>query len=296
MGRLQEVVIRNRDQSSQTLSDVAPNSPLAVGSYNVDYSSYKISQAINVIQSTYGDAVSVDQKKKNLLKFGRNESVSGNITTVMTLPSGIENETYRAANSINRVVSTNAADTFTMGVEGNTINSGNFTFTVQTVKMNGTTPVSLGTPLARCTRVYNLGSSDNVGTITVYDEEAAGGVSSGSLSDGNGAHCIMAAGRNQSEKCATTNSFQDYWLITDICCNIIDKTASNAEFRLEVREQGGVFRPIAFFSASNTGPFQETFDTYIIIPKNADVRIRALSSGTNIECTAFINGMLAIVL
>lgn len=253
----------------------------------------RITQAINVVKSTYGATVSVDAKKKNLLKFGRNESVSGSIVTVMGLPSGIDNETYISTNNIGLLVSTSASDTFSCGVEGHTIDgSGNFTFTTQVVSLNGTTPVSLGTPLARCTRLFNAGSVNNVGTISAF--QLGETAPSGTPSDGTKVHCIMSAGRNQSDKCATTISYQDWWFITDVSCHVIEKAASTAEFRLEVREKGGVFRPAAFFSASNTSGFEETFETYIIVPANSDVRMRALSSGTNVECTAFINGMLAI--
>ena len=254
----------------------------------------RITQAINVVKEQYGVTVSVDAKKKNLLKFGRNASVSGDIATVMTLPSSVDNETYVAANSIGLLVSSSGSDSTTYGVEGHTVDgSGNFTFVSQNVVANGQTAVSLGTPMARCNRIENLGNADNVGTISVYQlgEDAPSGVPS----DGTKVHCIVAAGRNQSEKCATTLSNIDYWFITSVHVNVIEKTSSSAEFRLEIRDKGSVFKPKAFFSASNTSFGGADFDPFYIVPANADVRIRALSSGTNIECTAYINGFLAKV-
>ena len=138
------------------------------GTSNPDIGDPNIAQAINVIQSTYGDTVSVKTKAKNLVKFGGNEAVGTTIQTLQDFPTGILNESYVSSNIIGLAVSTSGSDTFTMGVEGHTIDgAGNFTFGVQEVVLNGTTPVTLGTPLARCTRLVNKSASDNVGVISV---------------------------------------------------------------------------------------------------------------------------------
>lgn len=49
---------------------------------------FLVHHALEVIEDTYGDAVSVDLKKKDLLKFGRNEAVGTTEATIMTLPAG----------------------------------------------------------------------------------------------------------------------------------------------------------------------------------------------------------------
>ena len=270
------------------------------GTSNPDIGDPRIAQAINVIQSTYGDTVSVNAKKKNLLKFGRSEVVgSSSYTTVMSLPSGIENETYISTNSIDEIVSTSGSDTFTVGIEGHTISGTDLSFAVQSVVLNGTTPVSLPTPLARCTRLAHNGTNgaNNVGTVSCYDSTMAGGVSGGNVSDGTSVHCIMPIGRNQSEKCATSTSSQDYWLITGVNFSVLEKTSSTAEFRLEVRSvtENGVFKPVFITTAANTTPLTGYLDPLGIVPKNCDVRVVAKASGSNVECSANLNGILAIV-
>lgn len=244
-------------------------------------SDYWVEHAIREVSATYGDTISVFAKKKSLLKFGRNETVGTSDVTVWTTGG---NETYQTTNAINRVVSTDAADTQSVVIEGHTVSGGVFTFVSQTATLNGTTAVTLTTPLARATRIYNNGSTDFAGTVTVFV-------------NGSTTHLTATGSDNQSFKASTTVSNTDYWLITEVYGVVDEKTAAAADFKFQVREQGKVFRTRLPGSAKSDGPaFYAQLRPYLIVPKNADFRIRAVASTTNVSVEAWANGPLASVI
>lgn len=88
----------------------------------VDYDP-DILQAINVIENTYGVKVSVDTKKKSLIKYGQSDQVQTTNTTLMTNQSGTFNETYVRRNIITHFASGSGNDTMKMTVEGHTVGS-----------------------------------------------------------------------------------------------------------------------------------------------------------------------------
>jgi len=116
--------------------------------------------AVDVIYSTYGDIVSVEEKKKDLIKFGRNEAVGTSKTTIMTLPTGQLHETYVSSDLINSIISDDNGDTQDVVIEGHTLSGGNFTFVSFPATLAGQTAVTLGTALSRVSRVYNDDSTD----------------------------------------------------------------------------------------------------------------------------------------
>lgn len=260
---------------------------------NVQNMDYWMQHAVNRIAKDYGDRVSVFEKGKDLLKFGRTTECQTSLTTVMSHKTGIYNETYVATNAIDKISSSSGSDTEQIVLEGHTIDaSGNFTFVTQTVTLAGQTETAITTPLARATRAYANGSTDLVGTIYVYEDDT---VVAGVPSTGTKVHLTIPAGKNQSEKCATTLSSQDYWIITNVDGHCLEKTAAFADFHLEIREKGKVFRDIYDWSAESGTGFSEQFYPYIIVPKNADVRVRATASAADKEVSASVHGVLAIV-
>ena len=249
--------------------------------------------AIEVIYGTYGDVVSVQDKDKDLLKFGRTEEVQTAKTTIMANKTGIYNETYVSTNVIDTLSSSAVADTEPVTVEGHTVDgSGNFTFIVQSTTLTGRNKVVLTTPLARMTRIYNTGASDLVGTVYGYQETA---ITNGVPIDGTKVHIVIPINLNQSEKCSTTISNNDYWLITSIRGGVIEKTLNYGDFHLEVRLKGGVFRDVQDFTAGSGSDGGYKFEPYLIIPPNADVRLRAVSSANGKEMSGSIQGILATV-
>ena len=254
---------------------------------------YWLEHAKAVILSTYGDNISYADKNKDLLKFGRNKLVQTTKSTIMTLPTGIYNEPYVSTNIINSIISTSAADTQIVTVEGHTISGGVFTFVVQSITLTGQTVVALTTALARVSRVYNTGSTDLAGTISVTqtDTYTAGVPNTAAL-----VHLQIEAGLNNSEKAATTVSNTDYWIVTSFYSDCLEKTATYGVIHFEVRTAGGVFINKIDISTSDTTRGEHEFKPYLIIPKNADVRLRASASTNNKDFSGGMQGILASVI
>lgn len=256
---------------------------------------FKLRHAVDVIESTFGDKVRV--KPKSLLKFGRSVQVDNStFTTLMTLPSGTLNETYVETNLINKISSSSGSDTELIFLEGHTCDaSGNKKFIVQSKTLAGQTETALDTAMCRVTRAYNAGSNNLVGNIYVYQDDT---VVSGVPQTATKVHIMIPAGYNQSRKAATTISSKDYWLVTEASASIDTKAGSPiAELEIQVRLNGGVFRTVAVAAAATAGSTFVTaqFDPVVIVPKNADVRMRALGSAGGLDVSGWMNGYLALV-
>lgn len=274
-----------------------------------------INQAINEIAATYGDKVSVKEKSKTLIKFGRSEQVDDTAggTTIMTLPSGVRHERDLYANDIDKVTSSSSSDAGkTLTVEGHTYSNGDLTFVVQDVTLDAnphTTAATLSTPLRNATRAYLKSSgtagspqSDLVGNIYFYDDN--GGtitISAGVPSDTSYIHLMIRAGQNQSEKCSTSISSQDYWIITGVYGGMLDKqSGAVAELSLQIRDvkNGGAWRKSFDMATSTAGgeAFRSPSAPYLIMPKNCDMRVVGLGdSATDRVVSAGVFGYLAIV-
>lgn len=270
-----------------------------------------IAHAERVVLSTYGDTVSVEDKAKNLNKFGTNDSVGTSFETVGQFQGTVANETFVSTDLIDTVSSSSASDTsLTLTIEGHTIDgSGNLTFVVQSVTTDasdGRTAVSLGTPLARASRAYvaNSGTfgspqSTPVGILYVYDN--ADGATNGVPNTAAATKLLIQAGETQTEKCATSVSSSDYWFISYLSATIGDAspTANIVTCRIERRDvaNGGAWRPLGrdvVLVAGGQGADLE-FSPFLIVPKNHDVRVRALTDTGTAEVHAEIGGYLALV-
>lgn len=249
--------------------------------------------ALEQIRGTYGDICSVDDKRKSLLKFGRNENVQTTASTIMTFPAGVQTETFVSTNAITHIASDDAADTQEVVVEGHTISGSDLTFVIQSVTLQGTTKTALTTPLARCTRAYNNGSTDLAGDVYVaQDVTFTGGVPQTATA----IHLLVPAADNQSKKASTSISKDDYWIVTNAYIDVLEKTSAFVHAKLQVRKVGKVFRTAAAFSASSTGGrgFID-FDPPLIIEKNSDVRLQAFASANGTDVSGGIQGYLAQV-
>lgn len=248
--------------------------------------------ARNQVLNTYGDQVSVVEKAKPLSKFGRNPAIIAGARHTLWEIGG--NETYPVANTIDSVSSSNAGDTQLVVIEGHTIDgNGDFTFAVQSATLQGQTRVPLTTPLARSTRIYNAGATQLLGTVYVYENTALSG---GVPVDLTKAHVSMGAATNQSSKMATTISKDDYWFVDSIYFSVTEKTAAYADFQVEVRLKGGVFRNLFHGTASSqSGTSFYKFMPYLIVPPNSDVRMTAVGSGT-VEAEGGMDGVLALIM
>jgi hypothetical protein len=267
-----------------------------------------IEQAIREIESGYGDIVSVVRKEKSLLKFGRTSNADVGVkTTVATFQDAVVNETFATTNSIDKVVSSSGSDTGVVTVEGHTLNTenGHLTFAVQNVILTGQTAATLATPLARCTRIYRTRgtfaspSTDLVGNVVVYDSTlSGGGLSSGKPDVDESVKCIIPAGKNQSEKCATSISSTDYWILTSFYTSCTRNAPQNARVDIDIewRELGGVWRPLGLeitIDQAVEPSFGEVFKVCPLVPKNSDVRMVATSNTADTIVTGRMHGLLA---
>ena len=269
---------------------------------------YRLIQAMNEIRGNYNDVVDVISKAKSLNKFGTNTTVGTDYETVAQFQGAVGNETFVSTNLIDSVVSTSGSDTQTIRIEGHTIDgSGNLTFAAQDVTLTGTTEATLSTPLARCNRMFikasgtfNSPQAAAVGTISAYDN--TDGVASGVPNTAAATKCIIAPTFVQSEKCATSISATDYWLVTDVEVGIGDAggSANRVTFRIEARDivNGGVWRPFGRNIVVNIGQngVAFRFEPLAIVPKNHDVRVVAKSNTSTAEVFAEIQGYLAQVI
>ena len=248
-----------------------------------------IEHAKRIIFADYGVNVSLEAKNKDLLKFGRSTQVQTTSTTLMTLPAGTFNETYVSSNLITSIISTNAGDTQQVVVEGHTISGTALTFVTQTVTLTGQTVVTLPTAMARCNRIYNNGSTNLAGTISVCQNTtyAAGVPAAPAL-----VHCQVVAGDQQSKKSATSTSSVDYWVVTSYYADMLEKTAASADVDLEIRLAGKVFRQRVNISVSENHRATFEFKPYLIIPPNSDIRLVARASANNKDISGGIEGVL----
>ena len=265
----------------------------------VNPTAWAVEHAIDVIQSTYWDIVSVDLKKKDLIKFWRNPNVwSSWRFTLRYTGQDQANETYVAdnVNSISTISSSNAADTQIVRIEGHTMTGWNRTFVVQTATLNGQNKVTLTTPLNRCTRVsHNDQTSVSiVWEVYVYQDTA---LTAWKPTDTTKIHLTMPAWVNQSQKASTSLSSTDYWIITWFSAWYLEKSGTNvADIQLEVREPWGVFKPRSNPMIIQTGiESDRRFNPYLVVPKNSDIRITAQSSATGQEITGDVEWYLAII-
>jgi len=251
---------------------------------------YNIWHAKQVIADTYGDTVSVEDKDKDLLKFGRRTTVGTGWETLSTAVGTETAETFVSDNLIDTVVA-GTGDTGTLTIEGHTISGGETTFTVQSVTLTEGTPVSLTTPLCRVARAYNTGSATLVGPIYIYEDNTG--------RDDDKTHLVIEAGENQSQKAATTISSSDSWIVSACSMTVLAKVTKYMEARIEVKPVSqAYFRPITqtFGCTDTTGTVIKYFDPYLIVPKNYDVRIAVKTNTSAVDVAGGIQGYLAKVI
>lgn len=257
---------------------------------------FRLALAQEEIFGTYGDRVSIWDKHKTLVKFGYNVDVdTGAIETVWSHGG---NETYVFADEITSVSSSSGSDTGVITIEGHR-NAGTeanpeYIFVIQNVTLTGQTDATLTTPLSRVSRAYNSSSTSLVGTVYVHE----GGATTGGVpNDASTVHITIPAGSNQSFKAATTFSSTDYFIMTYLNGSVRKSNSAVVDFIVQVRQPGGVFRESFIFTASQSGGTVNILgEPYLIVPKNADIRMQADASTTNVSVGAVFAGYIAKVI
>lgn len=253
----------------------------------------RLVQAEREIEATYGDRVSIDRKAKSLVKFGRSAELgTTGLETVWTVGG---NEVYVTGNTISYISSSSASDTQQITIEGHTVDAnGDFTFSIQTVTLDGQNAVALDTDVARVSRAYNSDSTEIVGRVVVYENATIVG---GIPTDETKIHIDIPQGFQQSFKSATTFSKDDYYLMTGFYGAVSAKQAGSVDFYIEIRDKGKVFLPKGCFTASSTGGAADiSLDPALLVPKNADIRIRCETENNNVVVFGIFKGYLAKVL
>ena len=276
------LVVKQPDNSYENVSNTYPF-PIRIDADQGD----GIRQALNEIYSGYGDTVSVENKKKSLLKFGSKTTVGTSWETMMTARGSEVQETLLSTNGITTIVSDNPVDTRTLKLEYHTISTGLLTFGVQEVTLQGTTPVTLPTPCARASRMYNNDTTALVGNIYVYE--------GGTRTNAN-THLVISAGEQQTQKAATAISNFDYAIIKSASINVLSKVTKYAEARIEIRAVGKTYwRPITqtFSTTDNTGTIQLFFDPHKIVPANHDARLAVKTNTGGVDVSGGFNAVLA---
>jgi hypothetical protein len=243
---------------------------------------YHLDRAIAQIYADYGDVVSIVDKNKTLTKYGRNDNLG---TTEETIWINGGNENYPTGNDIDTITTTlGGGNNQELVIEGHTKSGSDLTFVSQTATLNGNTNVVLTTPLYRANRMFNNGATDLAGTVLVVDL-------------GTSTHLSVTGDVNQSLKCATSTSSEDYWIITGWSFGVNRQQTRSVDFKLKIREFGKTFRARALGSSnsavgSNYIPFVEPL---IMIP-NSDMKVTGISSGTGTGVEATVFGYLAKII
>lgn len=254
----------------------------------------RIAQAERETLGNYGDTVSVAAKAKSLTKFGRNLDIDGAQEMLWNV-GGFE--TYATGNTIDTVSSSSASDTGDVVIEGHTVvgtgDAAVYTFVKQTAVLNGQNKVTLATPLARASRHANVGSVSFTGDVYGYENTA---IVAGVPTDDTKIHTKSLAGENQTFKASTTFSDSDYAFITRCWASVSKQQSAIADIQIQVRPAGGVFRPVFEFSVSQASGLAEFLcDPFIIVPRNADIRMVASTSTSNVYVNGGFQAYLAAV-
>ena len=263
---------------------------------NYEVPDARLVQAEREIYQQFGDMVSIDAKAKSLIKFGKSAPLTaGVLATIWTVNAG--NEVYVSSNIINSISSSSALDNEEIYIEGHTVTGTGFdqkfTFVKQIINLNGQTRVALPIPLARVSVTINNNGSLLQGLVVVYENTA---IVDGIPTDLTKIHNNIALGFQESFKAATTFSDEDYYILTNGFGGVSGKQAAAADFYLEVRLAGRVFTQKAAATANSSGSnFSLNLDPAVIIPRNADIRVRAEADSNNAVVFASFNGYLAKV-
>ena len=240
-----------------------------------------LEHAENVVLKNEGVRVTFNDYAPSVIKFGRNNDVDTATETVW-LTGG--DETLPTTNAIDSIVSAEA-DTSEITLVGHTVADGAFTRVVQTVTLTGTTPVTLGTPLARVERGYISDDTAATGAVTVYEDAAD-------------THLTIPVAAQQSEKCAFTVPADEWLLIQQLSGSILKTSTAVIDFGLQTKAAGGVWRTRFVFGVRGTGSSNSVyrFEAPFLVGPNTDVRMTAEASATNQFVVATIEGSFGLVI
>lgn len=151
-----------------------------------------------------------------------------------------------------------------------------------TVTLQGTTPVNSGITAYRChTARYNDGSAEdfNKGTITCRHKTTTANI-----------FFVMPVGRSQTNVCAYTVPYGRKMAVERLFADVIGNNSGTAKADLWVRNYGESPRLRRPGYISNIKKFED--EGIVVIPGGADVRVRVVAVGTNLEIIAGFDGIV----
>ena len=250
-------------------------------------STFAMTYAERQVLNDFSDTVSVLNTARSLFKFGLNADIDTGATETVWATGGDESYLANSVNTIDTIVSANAGDNASVTIIGFTNASGVLTKVTQSATLNGTTNVTLSTPLNRVEDAYVTGYASNVlGDVTITDN------------GGGTTHLTIPAGRAISSKAAVSTANGEYLFITGLRGGADTAVDARLAFDLEVRKLGEVFRimtPTLYSTAVGTPYFDVQFDRPLIVEPNSDVRVRCTTSLDNASVTAMLSGVYAEV-
>ena len=269
----------------------------------------ELRHAIKEIESSYG--VKVKLKNKTLHKFGRTTNADDGVkTTIATFQDNLASETYATGNTVDSISSSSTSDTGPVRLEGHYLDGqGRRIFHVQWPVLEGRSEVTLAQPLFRSTRIRReqdpnaspqIVLDDLVGNVYVYDSSVATTPSMGVPDDATATKVMISAGQQQSEKAATSLSYLDFWIVSDIHA-FFDRTTGQgvtAAIEVEYRELNGVFTPLGLEMQLRSETLESDTDrpkTPYIIPPSSDVILVGTSDTANTIIGGYIHGVLATI-
>ena len=271
--------------------------------WSADINSF-VKQAIREVYATYGDVVSVVDKKKSLLKFGQNESVGTSEATIMEFLGSEVDVSYPSTNDFDSFSCTDNSFTGYVAIEGHYWSGSLLVFKAQIVQANGNTRVALDQALSRVTRMECYDETEfNASTDQCY-VFANTTLSSGVPVDTSKINLLMTAKERQSKKTATSVSSTDYAFITKIYADINKKTSASADIRFRVREIGsgtgrrpGGFKTklIRTLDSTSKPDFSIDYSPFFVVPKTSDMKLTAEGSTTGVSVSGGIEMLLAKV-
>ncbi len=246
---------------------------------------------------SYAVNVDVLAKGKSILRVGRNDDIDNAVRETIWLQGG--DETYATTNAIDTISSSNAGDSQDVTIEYCTVSgtgtSSQFTFGTQTATLNGQTKVVLTTACARVLKVTNASGTTFAGDVYVYEDDT---ITAGVPDTAANVHAKVLLGEDQSFKACDTIANTDYAFITKLFATSSPPSTTDARVsvRLEVRKVGLVFVPEIELTVTHKGGLLELpLKPYLVVPKNADIRMTAYMTANNFGVNAGFQSILASV-
>lgn len=262
-----------------------------------------LNEAIRSIAWDYGKVVK--PKGKTLRKFGRTiNTTSASTNTVATFLGDTFVENYSTTNDIDKLVCENDSVAGPILFEGHYFDENeDLVFGAEIVTATGQTPASLSRSYCRGNRLKRGESGTFASPIAalsgrVFAYASAGVDAPSGVPDTPGAVKVMiAAGKQQSEKCASSLSAIDFMAVSSVSATVTRQNGSGieAELDIEYRRKGGVFLPMGLemtLRRDSKNSDRWLMNPYEIIPSNADFAMSADVSADDTKLTGRISGYL----